>query len=69
MIAILETDDPVRLDFFKTMLEAADFHPFVFDAGSPYPYLGTFTRRLLVPESEAELARRLIAEVEKSTED
>jgi hypothetical protein len=67
MIAVLETDDPVRLDFLKTMLEAADFHPFVFDGGSPYPYLGTFTRRLLVPESEVELARRLIAEVEKST--
>jgi hypothetical protein len=68
MIAVLETDDPVRLNFFKTMLEAADFHPFVFDGGSPYPYLGTFTRRLLVPESEVELAKRLIAEIEKPAE-
>lgn len=66
MIAILETDDPVRLNFLKAMLEAADFHPFVFGGGSPYP--GTSASRLLVPESEVELARRLIAEVEKPTE-
>ena len=66
MIAILETDDPVRLSFLKTMLEAADFHPFVFGGGSPYP--GTYASRLLVPESEVELAKRLIAEIEKPDE-
>ena len=61
MIAILETDDPVRLNFLKMILEEADLHPFVFDTASAYRQL---PNRLMVPESEAELARMLIAEVE-----
>ena len=64
MIAILETDDPVRLSFLKMILEEADLHPFVFDAASAYRQLPV---RLMVPESEVEMARRLIAEVEGSS--
>lgn len=61
MIAILETNDPVRLNFLKMILEEADLHPFIFDAASAYSQL---PKRLMVPESEVELARMLIAEVE-----
>ena len=64
MIAILETGDPVRLGFLKAILEEADFHPFVFGSGDPYP--GTYPSRLMVPDDEAELARRLIAQVESA---
>lgn len=62
MIAILETADPVRLGFLKAILEEADFHPFIFGSGDPYP--GSYPSRLMVPESEVELAKRLIDEVE-----
>ena len=61
MIAILETDDPVRLSFLKMILEAADLHPFIFDTDSAYRQL---PNRLMVPDGEADLALRLIAEVE-----
>ncbi|MFI4964591.1 MAG: DUF2007 domain-containing protein [Caulobacterales bacterium] len=62
MIAILETRDPVRLSFLKAILEEADLHPFIFGGVSPYP--GALPSRLMLPESEVELARRLIDEVE-----
>lgn len=64
MIAILETHDPVRLSFLKTVLEEDGLHPFVFGAGDPYR--GAYPGRLLVPESEVELARKLIEDVERS---
>ena len=62
MIAILETSDPVRLNFLKMVLEEADLHPFIFDGGVPYRWQ---PNRLMVPQSEVELARRLIEEVER----
>ncbi|MFL5297215.1 MAG: DUF2007 domain-containing protein [Phenylobacterium sp.] len=63
MIEILETSDPVRLSFLRAILEEADLHPFVMGA-SPYP--GVLPSRLMVPDSEEELARRLISEAEAS---
>jgi hypothetical protein len=63
MIAVVETHDPVRLGFLKMILEEGGLHPFVFDAGSPYR--GALPSRLMVPESEVELARLLIQEVER----
>ncbi|MDB5417092.1 MAG: putative prokaryotic signal transducing protein [Phenylobacterium sp.] len=62
MIAILETADPVRLHFLKTMLEEAGLQVFLFEAATPWP--GAFPARLMVPEDEADLARRLIAQAE-----
>ena len=62
MIAVLETDDVVRLNFLKAVLEDADLHPFIFDNHSAYRQLPI---RLVVPEGEAELARLLIAEVDR----
>jgi hypothetical protein len=61
MIAIVETEDLVRLNFLKAVLEDADLHPFIFDSHSAYRQL---PNRLMIPESELELARRLIAEVD-----
>jgi Putative prokaryotic signal transducing protein len=61
MIKILESDDPVRLGFLRQVLEQADLHPFVFTM-SGYP--GVQPSRLMVPEAEEDLARRLIADVE-----
>ena len=63
MIAVLETHDPVRLGFLKMILEEGGLHPFIFDAGSPYR--GALPSRLMVPESEVELARLLVEEVER----
>jgi hypothetical protein len=61
MIAIIETSDPVRLNFLKMVLEEADLHPFIFEGGATDRSLPS---RLMVPQSEVELAQRLIAEVE-----
>ncbi len=61
MIKILESDDPVRLGFLRQVLEQADLHPFVF-VMSGYP--GVQPSRLMIPEAEEDLARRLIADVE-----
>ena len=60
MIAILETDNPVRLQYLKMVLEAADLHPFVFQ-----PAYRSLASRLLVPESEAEIARHLLVQAER----
>ncbi|WP_297696992.1 DUF2007 domain-containing protein [Phenylobacterium sp.] len=62
MIEVAKTTDPVRLHFLKGLLEAADIQVFVFEGGSPWP--GAFPARLMVPEAEADMARRLIREVE-----
>jgi hypothetical protein len=61
MIEVLKTSDPVRLNFLRTVLEEADLHPFVMSA-SAYP--GVLDSRLMVPDGEVDMARRLIAEVE-----
>ena len=61
MKEILKSADPVRLSFLRTVLEAADLHPFVMSA-SAYP--GVLESRLMVPDSEAELARHVIAQAE-----
>jgi hypothetical protein len=62
VIEVLKSSDPVRLNFLRAVLEEADLHPFVMSA-SAYP--GVLASRLMVPDGEADLARRLIAEVEK----
>ena len=61
MIEVLKTSDPVRLNFLRSVLEEADLHPFVMSA-SAYP--GVLPSLLMVPDGEADMARRLIAEVE-----
>jgi hypothetical protein len=58
VVVLLETDDVVRLNFLKAVLEDADLHPFIFDSHSAYRQL---PNRLMVPDSEFELARRLLA--------
>ena len=62
MIELVKTADPIRAHFLKSLLEAAGVAVFVFEGASPWP--GAFPARLMVPESDAELARRLIAQAE-----
>jgi hypothetical protein len=63
MIEILKTSDPVRLHFLKTLLEEADIQAFVFDGGGQWP--GALPSRLVVPDGDEDLARRLITEAER----
>jgi hypothetical protein len=63
MIEILKTSDPLRLHFLKTMLEEAGLHPLLVEA-SAYP--GVLSSRLLVPDDEAPMTRRVMDEAEKS---
>jgi hypothetical protein len=62
VIEVLKSSDPVRLSFLRAVLEEADLHPYVMSA-SAYP--GVLDSRLMVPDGEADMARRLIAEVEE----
>ena len=62
MIAILKSEDPVRLNFLQAVLKDAGLHPAIFGGVAPYP--GAQPSRLMVPEGEADQARRIIAEVE-----
>jgi hypothetical protein len=62
MIEVLKTANPVRLHFLKTMLEEAGLNPLLVEA-SAYP--GVLASRLLVPDDEESMARRVIAEAEK----
>ena len=62
MIELLKTDDRLRLHFLKSMLEDAGLHPILIEA-SAYP--GVLAARLSVPDDEAPIARRVIAEAER----
>ena len=66
MIEVLKTGNPLRLHFLKTMLEEAGLHPLLVEA-SAYP--GVLASRLLVPDDEAPLARRVMDEAEKAVGD
>jgi hypothetical protein len=62
MIALEESSDLPRLNVLKSLLEAAGLHPVLLDGVAPYP--GAFPSRLMVPDEEAALARRVIREAE-----
>ena len=62
MIEILKSRDVIRLNFLKSMLEAAEIPAFVFEVGT---WPGAFPARLMVSAEDGALARRLIAESER----
>lgn len=65
MIEVLTTNDPVRLNFAETVLRDAGLHAVTLDAETAAAFGGALPwvkRRILVPEDEAEQARRLLAE-------
>jgi hypothetical protein len=62
MIEIVETTDRIRLHFLQSVLRDAGVQAFVFDGGSPWP--GAIPARLMVPEADEDLARRLIGQAE-----
>ncbi|THD83357.1 MAG: hypothetical protein E7812_00785 [Phenylobacterium sp.] len=62
MMILEESADLPRLNVLKSVLEAAGLHPLLFDGVAPYP--GVFPSRLMIPEDEESLARRVIREAE-----
>jgi hypothetical protein len=62
MIVLEESADLPRLNVLKSLLEASGLHPALFDGVAPYP--GAFASRLMIPDDEEALARRLIREAE-----
>ena len=62
MIEILKSHDFVRLGYLQAVLEDAGLHPVVFEGVAPYP--GVQPRRLMVPQDEADQARRVLRELE-----
>lgn len=62
MIELERTFDPVRLSVLRSVLSDADIEHFVFDAGAGALWQGAFPVRLMVHESDIELAKRAIAE-------
>ena len=62
MKELLKTTDPVRLNYFRALLEAAGLYPGVVEA-SAYP--GVLAARLQVPDDEAAQAERIIEDVER----
>ena len=62
MTVLEESADLPRLNVLKSLLEAAGLHPALFEGVAPYP--GVFPSRLMVPDDEEILARRIIREAE-----
>ena len=62
MMVLEESADLPRLNVLKSVLEAAGLHPALFDGVAPYP--GAFPSRLMIPEDEEVVARRVIREAE-----
>jgi hypothetical protein len=62
MKEVLRTNDPVRLSYGVALLQDAGCHPFVADRfmSAAEGGISAFQRRVLVPDEEAETARRLL---------
>lgn len=62
MVELERTLDPVRLSVLRSVLADADIEHFVFDAGAGALWQGAIPIRVMVRESDIELARRALAE-------
>ncbi len=65
MIEVLSTNDPIRLNFAETVLRDAGLHAVTLDGLTASTFGGALPwveRRILVPEDEAEQAKRLLKE-------
>ena len=64
MVTIIRTNDIVLISAVQVMLEEDGLHVFVADAhiSSLEGGIGAFPRRIMVPEDEAERARRILTE-------
>lgn len=62
MQELIRANDPVLLSFAESLLRDAGFAPFVADAHTSVleGSIGAISRRLLVPDDEADGARRLL---------
>ena len=62
MIELERTFDPVRLSVIRSVLTDAEIEYFVFDQGAGNLWQGAFPLRVMVLESDIELAKRALAE-------
>ncbi|MBS0332558.1 MAG: DUF2007 domain-containing protein [Proteobacteria bacterium] len=62
MIELLKSNNPVRLQVLKSLLEDAGLNPLLVEA-SAYP--GVIDASLQAPDEEADQARRIIEDVER----
>jgi sporulation-control protein spo0M len=65
VIEVLSTNDPIRLNFAQTVLRDAGLHVVTLDAETASTFGGALPwvkRRVLVPEEEAQQAKRLLEE-------
>ncbi len=65
MIEVLSTNDPIRLNFAQTVLRDAGLNLVTLDSETASTFGGALPwvkRRILVPEDEAEQAKRLLNE-------
>jgi hypothetical protein len=62
MVELERTTDPIRLSVMRSVLSDADIEHFVFDASSGALLQGVIPFRLMVRESDIELARRALRE-------
>ena len=62
MVELERTMDPVRLSVLRSVLTDADIAHFVFDTGAGALWQGAIPIRVMVHESDIELAKRAIAE-------
>lgn len=72
MIEIVTTNDPVKLSFIEAVLKEAGIRAVVLDAETAGMFGGALPwvkRRVLVPDEQADKARRLLADALDSTDD
>jgi hypothetical protein len=72
VIEIVTTNDPVKLSFIEAVLKEAGIRAVVLDGETAGMFGGALPwvkRRVLVPDEQADKARRLLADALDSTDD
>ncbi|MEP7209327.1 MAG: DUF2007 domain-containing protein [Alphaproteobacteria bacterium] len=66
MIEVLKTNDPVKLSYAVALLKDSGLHPQVLDRfmSAVEGSVSAIQRRVLVPEDEADRAKRLLVDID-----
>jgi hypothetical protein len=66
MIEVLKTNDPVKLSYAIALLKDSGLHPQVLDRfmSAMEGSVSAIQRRLLVPDNEADKAKKLLADID-----
>lgn len=69
MIEVLKTNDPVKLSYAVALLKDSGCHPQVLDRfmSAMEGSVSAIQKRLLVPDGEAEIARKVLADIDAPT--